>query len=519
MRKVLLVDDDHKSLTGIKTMLLRGNTGFKDITECTDGVQAEALLKNNRYDLVITDIKMPNMDGINFIRRSQMIAHKPKFLIISGYQDFGFAKEAIKYGVKEYLLKPVGRTELLASVNKIEEDLNQEDSFSENSKNEHLISLRIFKEINFIFLNEKLMETEIRSVLNSLELSQFFNAFYIYVADEIQKNLQFKHGLTQDNPTSDLIQTRFKALSNEVLIFNDFHGKLVFISPDLLNSDYLLNELETGSSRKYAIGLGKQGNSPGMIRSVYLQALEALKYKVFIGEGKYGKLITYQETESLSTDYIIPVGLIKKVPEMVGTQEYVNIESLIRSLFNKEAISGYPIDYVEKIADYLYSYIFQFFSGRMPFEFAFLEQNNRKLKKIENYGYLQEYLNDLWKYLNEINHFFMQSLDDTKIDKVDTAIKFIKENYHRNINLTYVANHVSLNYNYFSNVFHQKTGMRFVEYLNLLRINRAKELLGNSENISEIAKEVGYASHKHFTRIFKAFVGVSPYDYRKKLRL
>jgi len=113
----------------------------------------------------------------------------------------------------------------------------------------------------------------------------------------------------------------------------------------------------------------------------------------------------------------------------------------------------------------------------------------------------------------------MQSLDDTKIDKVDTAIKFIKENYHRNINLTYVANHVSLNYNYFSNVFHQKTGMRFVEYLNLLRINRAKELLGNSENISEIAKEVGYASHKHFTRIFKAFVGVSPYDYRKKLRL
>ena len=442
MRKVLLVDDDQKSLTGIKTMLLRGNTGFKDITECNDGVQAEALLKDNRYDLVITDIKMPNMDGINFIRRSQMIAHKPKFLIISGYQDFGFAKEAIKYGVKEYLLKPVGRMELLASVNKIEEDLKQEDAFSDNSKNEQVISLRIFKEINFIFLNEKQTETEIRSVLNSLGLSQFFHSFYIYVADEIRKDSLYKNGPMEDNQTSDLIQTRFKALRKEVLVFNDFHGRFVFISPDLLHADYLLNELETRSSRKYAIGLGKHGSSPGMIRSVYLQALEALKYKVFIGEGKYGKFISYQETETLSTDYIIPVGLINKVPEMVGTQEHEHVAPLIRSLFNKDAIARYPIDYVEKIADYLYNYIFQFFSGRMPFEFAFLEQNNRRLKKIDNYGCLQDYLHDLGKYLDEINHFFTQSLDDTKIDKVDTAIKFIKENYHRNINLTYVANHV-----------------------------------------------------------------------------
>lgn len=519
MRKVLLVDDDQKSLTGIKMMLLRGNTEFKDITECNDGVQAEMLLKNNRYDLVITDIKMPNMDGINFIRRSQLIAHKPKFLIISGYQDFGFAKEAMKYGVKEYLLKPVGRRELLESVNKIEDELKQEDFFSENNKNDHLISLLIFKEINFIFLNEKLKETEIKGILNSLKLSQFFNSFYIYVACEIRKDLAFKHDITEESLTSDFIQTRFKAFSDDVLIFNDFHGNLIFISPDLLNAGYLLNELEKDSSRKFAIGLGKKGNAPGMIRSVYLQALEALKYKVLIGEGKYGRFITYQETEELSTDYIIPVGLIKKVPEMVGTHEYHEVESIIRSLFNNEALAMYPIDYAEKIADYLYNYIFQFFTGRMPFEFAFLEQNNRRLKKIGNYGCFKEYLNDLGKYLDEINHFFMQSLDETKTDKVDVAIQFIKENYYKNINLTYVANYVSLNYNYFSNVFHQKTGMRFVEYLNLLRINRAKELLGNKENISEIAKEVGYSSHKHFTKIFKTLVGVSPYEYRGKLRL
>ena len=520
MRKVLLVDDDEKSLKGIRAILLRADTSFKDICECCDGSQAEIMLQKEKFDLVITDIRMPKMDGINFIRRAQMLSHKPKFLIMSGYQNFSFAREALKYGVKEYLLKPVGRLELIESVKKIEKELEQEEFFSsEKIKNDLLLSILRIKEINFIFLNEMLSETEIKEILDRVKLKIFSAEYYIYVADAIHKNADQNTCEEKQCFNDDFIENTFKSLGDDVLIFYDVQGRIIFISRQLLNAQYIVDELEAHYSQKYIIGFGNKSTSPGMIRTAYLQALEALKYKIFFDGDRYGKAITYAEIKNLSTDYSIPVNIIKKIPEMLGTNMYNEVGGLLDSLFSRETIYQYPIDYTEKIVDYLYSYIFQYFIEHMPFEFSFLEQSNRKLKKIENYACIQDYLNAMKMYLDAINHFFNQSLDCTKTDNLDIAIKFIKENYYKDINLTYVSNYVSLNYNYFSNAFHQKTGMRFIEYLNLLRINRAKELLyQNESNINEIANKVGLTNPKHFTKIFKSIVGISPCEYRSKLR-
>ena len=519
MRKVLLVDDDDKSLKGIKMMLLRGDTEFKDITECNDGHQAELLLQKDRFDLVITDIKMPNMDGISFIRRSQLIEHKPKFLIMSGYQNFGFAKEALKYGVKEYLLKPVGRHELIESVKKIENELKQEEFFShEKDQNSVLLSLLTTKEINFIFLNVTLAESEIKHILNRVKLTVFSEGFYIYVADTLNKDSTPMTTEQNDDYNANWLESRFKALKDQVLTFYDVQGRIVFITQQLLDTEKILNLLEKEGSFNYVMGLGEKGTSPGRIRTVYLQALEALKYKVYLDGDKFQKLICYSDIENLSNDYSIPVSSIKKIPEMSGTYMFHEVGALLDNLFCRKTLYLYPIDYAEKMVDYLYNYIFQYFTERMPFEFAFLEQSNRRLKKIENFACIEDYLIAMKKYLDEINHFFCQSLDESKTDKVDIAIQFMKDNFHRDINLTCVANYVSLNYNYFSNVFHLKTEMRFVEYLNLLRINKAKELLGNNENIYEISDKVGFSSPKHFSKIFKSLIGISPNEYRNKQR-
>ena len=146
MRRVLLVDDDDKSLLGVKMILLRADTEFKDISVCKDGLQAIDMLKMHPFDLIITDIKMPNMDGMEFIRSAQAVPNKPRFIIMSGYQNYNVAKEALRYGVREYLLKPVGRHELIESVRKIEEELIQEELLaSEKTQNTHLHSMLITK--------------------------------------------------------------------------------------------------------------------------------------------------------------------------------------------------------------------------------------------------------------------------------------------------------------------------------------------------------------------------------------
>jgi YesN/AraC family two-component response regulator len=268
MRRVLLIDDEVKSRMGIRVILQRSDTEFKDISECDDGLQAENLLHRETFDLVITDIKMPNLDGISFIRRAQSLRYKPKFLILSGYQNFSYAAEALKYGVKEYLLKPIGRLELIESVKKIEDELKSEEA--------------------------------------------------------LQLKLQ---GLDQATGSSGFPTMKQRPLSNEKA----------------------------------------QCNS----------------------------------TEDMS--------------------------------------------------------------------------------------------------------------------KIEDAIQYIHKNYNKDINLSTVSNYVSLNYNYCSNLFRSKTGVRFVEYLNHVRIEKAKEILLSRDcMISDVAGLAGFANPKHFTKIFRSITGISPLEYRRQ---
>lgn len=125
--ELLIVDDERIVRQGIRTIIERSEVFFFQIYECENGKDAISFLETHPVDLIITDIKMPFMDGLEFIERCirLYLGLPPQFIILSGYQDFSFAQRAIKYGVRSYLLKPVGRMELLDTVRTVKQQLEE----------------------------------------------------------------------------------------------------------------------------------------------------------------------------------------------------------------------------------------------------------------------------------------------------------------------------------------------------------------------------------------------------------
>lgn len=131
MKKVLIVEDAKMIRKGISTMVGRCGIPIGEILECKNGLEALEIIKNNRVDVMITDIRMPKMDGITLVKELQKQPYIPKIIVISGYDDFSFAVDLLRCGAREYLLKPIKREDLKAIMEKLEAELRKENAEKE----------------------------------------------------------------------------------------------------------------------------------------------------------------------------------------------------------------------------------------------------------------------------------------------------------------------------------------------------------------------------------------------------
>ena len=129
MRKILIADDEELIRKGLKAMIKRYKEDFYDIYLCSNGNQANEILDNENIDILITDIRMPEVDGIELIKHLKNFNKETAIIILSGYDDFKYAKEAIRCGAKEYLLKPVNREKLYLCMEDIEKDINKKEEY------------------------------------------------------------------------------------------------------------------------------------------------------------------------------------------------------------------------------------------------------------------------------------------------------------------------------------------------------------------------------------------------------
>ncbi|TXK77409.1 response regulator [Paenibacillus sp. N3.4] len=512
MRKILIVDDEKNIRLGLRAMIAREFPNVYNFEFACDGEEALALLTDSSMDIMITDIRMPVMDGITLINRIQELEWKPAVIILSGHDDFQYAKEAIHCKVKEYLLKPIVRDELSRTFLRLEKELKQKEQINEQLS----ISLQqreTFKEsqLNYLLRQPHLGETDLCAKLLDIDMEWLNDGFQLGV-------LQYK-GTMVHNEFLTLIQAelgnvpeKFRQRRAQVL---DKENQFVLIAEHGELFQHLTDRIVEAGYFTYCMGLSVFTHGMTRLQSAYREAQQALKY-TFLQSAP--GVIRYECISEKSKQFVLPTETIKKIANMLGTDHDKEMTVLLMEVLDIKTVTRYDFAYLEAVSqafnDLIFDKVFHVYGG----ESIEILRLFKKVGDISNFNYFHDYYRSVEGLLHRLNDY-VRSMKAFHIDhkEMKKAVQYMQDNYQKDLNMAIVSNHVSLNYSYFSQAFKEYTGESFVNYLKKLRITRARELLVTTFfKVYEISEMAGFENTKHFSRVFKEMEGVSPQEYREQ---
>ena len=459
MRRVLLVDDESLVRKGIRTMIERSPTDFKDISECWNGQEAIEKISAEKFDLVVLDIRMPGMDGITFLKEAQKLANKPKFIVLSGYSDFQYAAGSMKYGAKAYLLKPVQRDELIEALCKVEEELQKEERIDKHSRKADMVIDRLkASELNSLLLGGSYTEEHMKNIFDMSEIDIVNGKYRIALVKSLDNN---NYGENDSALLKNLIDKLLAELNIPFLDTVCEDGTIAIVLGSEVMMKEMIRHIKEQIGGEYAVGISDSGDGFKNARMLFLQASEALKYRLF---AQTDKIINYTDVCRLNNSYKIPVELIKKIPDMMGTNRIREMESILGEIFDVEVLHENSITYLEGIIENINRHIISYFYEHLPQKSHTMKKQFEMIKNIYNFRSVDEYFHMLRDCIIEMNSFYMTLKDIyKKSNRIDAAIAYIRENYHKDISMTMVANFISVNYTNFSIMFSEETGMSFVD--------------------------------------------------------
>ena len=485
MITIVLADDEKLIRAGLKKILLENIDIPLEIIEAKNGEEALELCKNKKPEILITDIRMPVMDGVELMKNlSEMeIQVKPAIIVLSGYDEFSYAKAAIQSGALSYILKPVDKKELIGAVN----------TAIMNCMNEE----KVQNEIKFRQIIEK-GRLDDASGLPEIKVENGLNCIVIYgknSADVLAKVMAGRRYYV-------LEQTK-----SSVLIVYPFDGVEVQYSPELLET--------------YIVGISAPADDYSMLRSLRRQAITAAMQAFFdvetgevCSEEKHGGLYFY-ENKNHVTDFEQIDESYEKMISRCDIAKAEETQTDVENLFNyfgKDA----------KINSEILYYLFRKITSNMFTRYPgytdsdmYLHIKSIMIENIFEYQNLAE-----WKYSVRDYAVYLAALlkQNTKESPYITeALEFIKTHFKKNINMAMVANQVSVNYTWFSEKFKEHLGINFNEYLKRLRIEEAKKLLEKGcYKVYEVAERSGFSDVKYFMKIFREETGMSPSEWSAK---
>lgn len=479
MKKLLIVEDEKMIRQGIQSMVLRSFVPIEEIILCKNGEEAYEIVKNDRIDVMITDIRMPKKDGITLVKEIKSLPYVPKVVVISGYDDFTYAVELLRYGAKEYLLKPIEREKINNILIKLEEEINAENrQLSETVK----IGCQQFK---YMLLNTSISAGEIKGIEREFKDCFLKEEYVVCCTNYI---IPGEHPFT------------------EVIYLDDINGQSVLI----LRAD-LKEERLTKLLQAHFVGVSRNHTSLQELKKAYEEALYARK-KAFATSNF---IIEYKKEEYIKDT--ISKELIDQFVQLIGTDKLEEAVKFLSRILYKTKQGQLEPDYFSALMKEIVDKICLNYKNVLDFE----DEEIASLKNVYTYDNAGCYYKAILSWVEAINEKLLTEFDDYKNkQKIQKAIMYIQENYDRDLNMAVVSNHISMNYSLFSYVFKQYTGMNFVNYLKTIRINVAKKLLEDTDKkIIEISNLVGYENEKHFMKLFKSVLGVSPSEFRKNARV
>lgn len=532
---VLIVDDEMIIRYGIKSMIDWKKLGMIVVGDAANGKEALELFNAHKPDIVITDIKMPIMDGIELIRHIRKENSDTKIIILSCLQDFAHAKEAIRLGASEYLVKsdmmPSDIEEVLVTV-KETIDIEKTKQEHANVSRMNAVNLEIRKE-NFLWdmvQGAVTSNEEAMSALEILGLDYLKYGIYVLVAgiDYYEQvigklNEQQKKGLMQkilniakkvilDSPSCD--GDVFPGNPGEVVVFLSFKQDrsareiydILYVTGE---SIIRLNKAETDCS--ISVGLSNFTNKILDIKEGYSQALTAYKNKIFCG---CGRVISYQEVQNAENLRGKAQINFKELQENVYSLKRDAVNCKLDAVFDK-IIENKDFEGANLLSMELVFILNTIYSDACRDSEEVFNKKKEYYDQVKHLETLEDIRNWFKQSFKQIIDYVSAVYNDDK-NIIAKAVNFANSNFNRDISLQTISDHVHLSKNYFVNLFKKETGESFIKYLTKVRVEKAKALLRSSDTkTNEVAQQVGIEDPRYFTKVFKKVSGFTPTEYKE----
>ena len=521
--RVMLVDDEEDVRQAIARKIDWEEIGFEVVASAENGQEALELQARVHPDVVMTDIKMPFMDGLTLTRKLKENRKNTKVIIFSGFDEFEYAKEAIKLEAEEYLLKPLNASELKNVFLRIRENLVREIDQRRNESRLNAYyqeSLPIMREQFLIGLLEgKIPDEKIDETLASYEMEMKAN-YYAVAVGTVEQNEGSAENRLLNISLKQIMEENLGGMGYRTIVYLD---KVIVIA--LFEDEdrftyfiYLMDQVCKIARRvldaNTTIGIGTPCIKRSNLHRSYKEAKNALDYRVLV-DSNQAIYIKDVEPKTEEGDRISQLGVQDILREVkLGTKEDLegSIHVFLKNLKqSKVSLPQYQIFLMELIAE-----IYKLGrSYEIDMNQIFPPQDNiyQNLYQLDSPEALGSWMRDICM---KVRHVIRRERADSTKSIIERAKHYVQENYgDSNLSVEGICKELNVSPAYFSTLFKKETGMTFVAYVTAVRMERAVELLNTTEDKTYmIAEKVGYTEPNYFSYVFKKTYGIAPSRYR-----
>lgn len=535
MIKVLIIDDEKIIREGLKKIVSDNCPELTVVGEAPDGKKALEITNELRPDICIVDMKMNIMEGPEYIRLAREKQKNIKFIVLSGYADFNYAREVVGLGCSEYLLKPVKHNEIINVLNRLKDEIlldRQESEKGNNIKSQAEEAAKYRKESFLKQILEGNLPKDCDKQLKLYNLEFLMGKFYTAVIDidsfyTFQKKLaqmiwesgEFDRYSLQELAQSALDRnillkgTAFLIGEREVvLVFSPKKDKLL---PDnsVLNFLYGLRS-DIAKRTELSVTMGFCGPYSGIeeIPQSYKRCRQAVENRFYTVTGRIYRYEGEKEKEQYPYLHEEEKKLILHITLNNGELVCDGITRILDLIEQTKVAQSTCIVILGRLYLTITNYLKEKRNDDILNSIPSYKDFESQIKSFDTFTELNVYIRKLFVSIEELIRTFS---DKTRRKTIRKALSYIEENYKKDIGLNEISQFVGMNPSYFSVLFKKEMGENITNFLIKYKMEKAIELLSNvNYKVYEVGEIIGYSDSKYFCKTFKKVIGVTPSEYR-----
>lgn len=527
----MIVDDEPSIRKGLVHFIPWSSLDCEVVAIAVDGFDAVDKLNASQPDIIITDIKMPEMDGLELSKYIYQTHSSIKIILLTAYNDFFYSQQAIKYGVVDFVLKPTSTEKLVDAVNKAKSLLikEQENTVKIKSLEKELLSQLqemqehyILKIINQIEIDPKKINEKCQAL--HIELVNYYG-IVIQLPDETNQHHSLIEKESHTYIIKNLASTILKDYQHYTVVLNNNYA-CIFINFDNKEDTAILKSITSICNEivyivknlkelDIFVGISNVHTKPSSIANAYHEALEALANKFYIDKNIF--IYTTISKHHTSLDSSIINGYCEEMKILLEKGKYQESVHLLDKIFEIQKITKQSIESTKNISILIYALITGLASRYKDHSINTFEDKKSICALIWQSNSIDDIYNVLVNLLKttflDVN--YEQYGTESVIEKVD---RFIYGHYQENIQLHSIAQSVHLNSSYLSRLYKKETNMTLTERITNVRMEKAKTLLATTQlKVYEIASLVGVENSTYFSILFKKYTKLYPKEYRNSV--